>query len=38
MPDREDDGSFEAAEGGVWVTHDDVNPATGEVDQALLAD
>ena len=27
-----DDGSFGAAEDGVWVNHEDVNPATGEVE------
>ena len=27
-----DDGSFKATEEGVWVNHEDVNPATGEVD------
>ena len=27
-----DDGSFEATEEGVWVNHEDVNPATGEVE------
>ena len=33
-----DDGSFTATEDGVWVNHEDVNPATGEVeDKALLA-
>ena len=26
-----DDGSFTATEEGIWVTHEDVNPATGEV-------
>ena len=26
-----DDGSFTATEEGIWVTHKDVNPATGEV-------
>ena len=26
------DGSFKAAENGVWVRHEDVNPATGEVE------
>ena len=27
-----DDGSFIATEEGVWVTHEDVNPVTGEVE------
>lgn len=27
-----DDGSFRATEEGVWVNHEDVNPATGEVE------
>ncbi len=27
-----DDGSFQATEQGVWVNHEDVNPATGEVE------
>ena len=27
-----DDGSFKATEEGVWVNHEDVNPATGEVE------
>ena len=27
-----DDGSFKATEDGVWVNHEDVNPATGEVE------
>ena len=27
-----DDGSFQATEEGVWVNHEDVNPATGEVE------
>ena len=27
-----DDGSFQATAEGVWVTHEDVNPATGEVE------
>ncbi|MCY4583529.1 MAG: hypothetical protein OXE50_12165 [Chloroflexi bacterium] len=27
-----DDGSFQASEQGVWVNHEDVNPATGEVE------
>ena len=27
-----DDGSFEATEQGLWVDHEDVNPATGEVE------
>ena len=27
-----DDGSFKATEQGVWVNHEDVNPATGEVE------
>ena len=27
-----DNGSFRATEGGVWVNHEDVNPATGEVE------
>ena len=26
------DGSFTATEEGAWVTHEDVNPATGEID------
>ena len=26
------DGSFKATEDGVWVNHEDVNPATGEVE------
>ena len=26
------DGSFKATEDGIWVTHEDVNPATGEVE------
>ena len=26
-----DDGSFRAIAEGIWVTHEDVNPATGEV-------
>ena len=27
-----DDGSFQATEEGIWVTHEDVNPVTGEVE------
>ena len=27
-----DDGSFKASGEGVWVRHEDVNPATGEVE------
>ena len=27
-----EDGSFRATEEGIWVTHEDVNPATGEVE------
>ena len=27
-----DDGSFQATEQGVWINHEDVNPATGEVE------
>ena len=27
-----DDGSFRATKEGVWVNHEDVNPATGEVE------
>ena len=27
-----DDGCFTATEEGIWVTHEDVNPATGEVE------
>ena len=27
-----EDGSFKASKEGVWVTHEDVNPATGEVE------
>ena len=27
-----DDGSFRATDGGNWVTHEDLNPATGEVE------
>ena len=27
-----DDGSFRATEEGVWVTHEDVNPVTGEIE------
>ena len=27
-----DDGSFQPTEAGVWVNHEDVNPATGEVE------
>ena len=27
-----DDGSFKATEAGAWVNHEDVNPATGEVE------
>ena len=27
-----DDGSFRATEEGVWVNHEDVNPATGEIE------
>ncbi len=27
-----DDGSFRATEEGVWVNHEDVNPATGKVE------
>ena len=27
-----DDGSFRANEEGIWVTHEDVNPVTGEIE------
>ena len=27
-----EDGSFRATEEGIWVTHEDVNPATGEIE------
>ena len=27
-----DDGSFAATGKGIWVTHEDVNPATGEIE------
>ena len=27
-----DEGSFMAAEDGVWLTHEDVNPVTGEIE------
>ena len=27
-----EDGSFQATEEGIWVTHEDVNPVTGEVE------
>ena len=26
------DGSFTATEAGIWVTHEDVNPVTGEIE------
>ena len=27
-----DDGTFQATEEGIWVTHEDVNPVTGEIE------
>ncbi len=31
-----DDGTFGATEEGVWVTHEDMNPATASIDGDLL--